>query len=50
MLGHRNAMKSKLNELIPHLKNMSGRQVCDSEKSKIIMHPATAAYFVKRYI
>jgi hypothetical protein len=61
MLGQRTAMKSnfklapfschcKLNELIPHLKNMSGQQACDSDKGKVILHPATAAYLVKRYI
>jgi hypothetical protein len=61
MLVYRTAMKSnfklapvschcKLNELIPHLKNMSVQQNSDSVKGTVIVHPATAEYLMKRYI
>jgi hypothetical protein len=40
----------KLNELIPHLKNMSVQQGSDSAKGTVIVHPATAALLMKRYI
>ena len=61
MLVYRTTMKSnfklapvschcKLNELIPHLKNMSVQQASDSAKGTVIVHPATAEYLMKRYI
>jgi hypothetical protein len=61
MLVNRIAMKSnfklapvschcKLNELIPHLKNMSVQQANDSGKGTVIVHPATAEFLMKRYI
>lgn len=61
MLVYRTAMKSnfklapvschcKLNELIPHLKNMSVQQDSDSAKGTVIVHPATAALLMKRFI
>lgn len=61
MIVNRTAMKSnfklapvschcKLNELIPHLKNMSVQQANDSAKGNVIVHPATAALLMKRYI
>ena len=40
----------KLNELIPHLKNMSMQQTVDSSRGAVIVHPATAEFLVKRYI
>lgn len=40
----------KLNELIPHLKNMSVQQTADSNRGNVIVHPATVEFLVKRYI
>lgn len=40
----------KLNELIPHLKNMSVQQTGDSNRGNVIVHPATVEFMVKRYI
>jgi hypothetical protein len=61
MLVNRIAMKSnfklapvschcKLNELIPHLKNISVQQAIEPGKGTVIVHPATAEYLMKRYI